>query len=1068
MLQGTAADSGDEDYQIEHSLRFASNQQLKSYNPNRTTGLLGNTRTFTYATWLKRTKQDEDHYLLNNYYDGNNAGHIRISSSNDLNIGNKVGGTWQSTNDHSSKGEFRDPTAWMHLVFVWDATHTDSKERHRMYVNGVRERDDAGYLTQLSDAEGYLNNNQEHRFGGNYNNSGYCDGNMADVYFIDGLALHPGCFGKFNDEGIWIPIKFELPQPNKNTTWSGMVSGTVMSGRAKTRMFDGSTMNQTNGDETTLTFTPTGGIKANSEITVRMIIDGTPVFKVNGISRLYEVKDLLGNNTTGWYTLPTRDLTSLEWSETGGNECAIYGIKVDGITLQDGRTDVSYATRLEKAGPWHKMGSGTVANGCALSQALQGQMCDGTVNWMADTNSVAYFKPWGDITSSSTIRMFVGQGGAWTDGTVYLSHEGVNLNSNVISAVGTDNWGWVDLPTVGGENKITAATGIAIARHASNGNACRVKAIEVDGQLLYIGNQTSCYFDFNKLTNVGYNIFSDDMDTYRDGVARTADTNRIGAKKTGAAPFWNTSSLGFGGDSGGARPDSFAGTTDGAGLILACPGGWYQNTDPSGTDQHALLNTGSGQKTSAHVGMTDGNGGPSGYKFGYFSHDVDEVTFGTTDVGDFDFGTGDFCIEGWWQIHTPSVTGTAGWVGLIHGRNSSGWGINVGTHTHGNKVRVYGGASGSLILESEDDIIDGQWFHIAVTRSGSTCRLFVNGWIVKTATNNENWNADEDVHIGAGWPSGMTEMTGGYQDVRVYKGVAKYTENFDLPRRYHHNASGFNLDMTGSPPAYHSWDISVDSPTDYEPATGSDGTGGVTRGNYPTLNYKWMKNSNMTVHEAGGRVNGDGSNHACVAATMHIPRSGKWYFEMRRGTGSNEPMIGIKSSALSEATIANGASLGNPSFFVRGNEARYMDNTEYSGGLMAGFTQASNETIGVAIDMDNGAFYARKPDGTWQNSGDPTSGASKTGTLFTSVITDLGDEHYWIPCMKVYDGNSHVINFGQVPFKNAAPSGYKCLCSTNFPDESITKPTDHFDVTLYTGSGGANQPIKGFDFQPDL
>ena len=40
------------------------------------------------------------------------------------------------------------------------------------------------------------------------------------------------------------------------------------------------------------------------------------------------------------------------------------------------------------------------------------------------------------------------------------------------------------------------------------------------------------------------------------------------------------------------------------------------------------------------------------------------------------------------------------------------------------------------------------------------------------------------------------------------------------------------------------------------------------------------------------------------------------------------------------------------------------------------------DIISIAVDMDNGASYVAK-NGTWQNSGNPASGASKTGAITT-------------------------------------------------------------------------------------
>ena len=57
-----------------------------------------------------------------------------------------------------------------------------------------------------------------------------------------------------------------------------------------------------------------------------------------------------------------------------------------------------------------------------------------------------------------------------------------------------------------------------------------------------------------------------------------------------------------------------------------------------------------------------------------------------------------------------------------------------------------------------------------------------------------------------------------------------------------------------------------------------------------------------------------------------------------------------------------------------------------------GNTWTTNDIIGIAIDADNSKLYFSK-NGTWQNSGDPTSGSTGTGSaadLATGVFYSFG------------------------------------------------------------------------------
>ena len=46
-----------------------------------------------------------------------------------------------------------------------------------------------------------------------------------------------------------------------------------------------------------------------------------------------------------------------------------------------------------------------------------------------------------------------------------------------------------------------------------------------------------------------------------------------------------------------------------------------------------------------------------------------------------------------------------------------------------------------------------------------------------------------------------------------------------------------------------------------------------------------------------------------------------------------------------------------------------------------GNTYTTGDIIGIAMDLDNNKLYFSK-NGTWQNSGDPTSGSTGTGSAF--------------------------------------------------------------------------------------
>jgi hypothetical protein len=92
------------------------------------------------------------------------------------------------------------------------------------------------------------------------------------------------------------------------------------------------------------------------------------------------------------------------------------------------------------------------------------------------------------------------------------------------------------------------------------------------------------------------------------------------------------------------------------------------------------------------------------------------------------------------------------------------------------------GSSTVLVQDPNgSNITAGTWNHIAVTRSGITVRLFVNGIVV--ATNTSSLSLSNTLPLGVGiQTSSITNSLNGYlSDTRITKGVARYTANFTPP-----------------------------------------------------------------------------------------------------------------------------------------------------------------------------------------------------------------------------------------------------------------------------------------------
>jgi len=135
------------------------------------------------------------------------------------------------------------------------------------------------------------------------------------------------------------------------------------------------------------------------------------------------------------------------------------------------------------------------------------------------------------------------------------------------------------------------------------------------------------------------------------------------------------------------------------------------------------------------------------------------------------FALGDFTVE-LWALHLDS----GAYSGYFWG-NSSGF---VLRRTNANKLEVSQDSVASILV-STATIPVGQWVHIAVTRSGTTFRLFINGTLDSSVTSSANFVSTGAATIGSISNTAGYYMNGYISDMRITKGVARYTTTFTPP-----------------------------------------------------------------------------------------------------------------------------------------------------------------------------------------------------------------------------------------------------------------------------------------------
>ncbi len=145
---------------------------------------------------------------------------------------------------------------------------------------------------------------------------------------------------------------------------------------------------------------------------------------------------------------------------------------------------------------------------------------------------------------------------------------------------------------------------------------------------------------------------------------------------------------------------------------------------------------------------------------------------------ELDFGTGDFTIETW--VNFTALTSNRVLLDRWATGNANGW--QLYWRSTGTSMTFLTGSSTVLVQDPNgSNITTGTWNHVAVTRSGTTVRLFVNGTVVATNTSSVSFTNTLPLGVGIQTSTATNPLNGYLSDVRITNGVARYTANFTPP-----------------------------------------------------------------------------------------------------------------------------------------------------------------------------------------------------------------------------------------------------------------------------------------------
>ena len=141
---------------------------------------------------------------------------------------------------------------------------------------------------------------------------------------------------------------------------------------------------------------------------------------------------------------------------------------------------------------------------------------------------------------------------------------------------------------------------------------------------------------------------------------------------------------------------------------------------------------------------------------------------------DFGFGTDDFTVEGWIYRTTSGTYRT-----IFDFRvSATELSIFLGI-TPTNLLYCY--VNGSIVITGGTVVPLNSWAHVAITKQSGNTKVWLNGSQEGTTyTDSNNYGTSKPFRLGADY-NGLYAFTGYIDDVRIVKGIAKYTSTFAVP-----------------------------------------------------------------------------------------------------------------------------------------------------------------------------------------------------------------------------------------------------------------------------------------------
>jgi hypothetical protein len=244
----------------------------------------------------------------------------------------------------------------------------------------------------------------------------------------------------------------------------------------------------------------------------------------------------------------------------------------------------------------------------------------------------------------------------------------------------------------------------------------------------------------------------------------------------------------------------------------------------------------------------------------------------------------------------------------------------------------------------------------------------------------------------------------------------------------------------------------------------------ATVANYCTLN-PLDTNSNLVLSNGNlTAIPSSTADYWLSRATMQLPSTGKWYWEL---TLNNTPYLYQAGIYSANRPNSGGTSATGNEYQVAWGTAwtyiMYQSNNAAFAAWGTNTNPTSGDVLMFAVDADNGTMWVGR-NGTWYNTSGTANPATNTDPRFSSIPSGL---FAGVNLPNPASGGVSM-NFGQQPFAYTLPSGFVALNTFNLPTPTIgatpaTTANKYMNVVTWTGNGtSSGRSITGVGFQPDF